>query len=153
MTAAPRQYLDRLNDWCMIYTMNKIIFQKMSENNEKRGLPKAAKVIAEVIGGVRRHESLSQAASYALLMDAEEVASLLHDKLIERNFLINRLMRLHIESDGALLPGVPVQGGLPLFIAIEELAKINPSQHPILGEIAALEKLKYMAGADDCTPH
>lgn len=111
----------------------------MSMHNEKTGLGKASKVIAEVIGGVRRHESLSQAASYALLMESEEVANLLHDKLIERNLLVNRLVALHVESGGSLLPGVPAQGGLTTFMAIEELAKTSPSMHPILGEIAALE--------------
>lgn len=120
----------------------------MSIQNEKTGISKAGKVIAEVIGGMRRHESLSQAASYALLMESEEVANLLHDKLIERNLLINRLVNMHVESDGTLLPGVPAQGGLATFMAIEELAKTNPSMHPILGEIAGIEKLKYMAGID-----
>lgn len=102
--------------------------------------------IVKVIGGARRHESLSQAASYALLMESEQVANLLHDKLIERNLLVNKLLTLHVESDGTLLDGVPAQDGLASFMAIEDLAKTDPGLHPILGEIAALEKLKYMAG-------
>jgi hypothetical protein len=120
----------------------------MNMRNEKSGIQKATKVIAEVIAGARKHESLSQAASYALLMESEEVANFLHDKLIARNLLINRLVSMQVESNGTLFPGVPAQGGLATFMAIEELAKTNPSLHPILGEIAALEKFKYMAGAD-----
>lgn len=126
--------------------MNEKLFAQMTIPNGKYGIRKASKTLAEVIGGTRRHESLSQAASYALLMESEEVANMLHDKLIERNLLVNRLVGLHVESDGALLPGVPAQGGLASFIAIEDLAKTNPTLHPILGEIAELEKLKYMAG-------
>lgn len=133
--------------------MNEKTFPLMSMHNEKTGLGKATKVIAEVIGGARRHESLSRAASYALLMESEEVANLLHDKLIERNLLVNRLVNLHVESGGTLLPGIPSRGGLATFMAIEELAKTDPGLHPILGEIAALEKLKYMAGADMGTPN
>lgn len=119
--------------------------------SKKTELSKRGKVIAEVIGGTRRHDSLSQAASYALLMESEEVANLLHDKLLERNRLINELSRLHVESGGTLLPGVPRLGGLATFMAIEDLAKTNPGLHPILGEIAALEKLKYMVGGDTRT--
>lgn len=132
----------------MLYTMNEKLFARMSAENEKPGLRKATKAIAEVIGGARRHESLSQAASYALLMECEEVANMLNDKLIERNLLVNRLVGLHVESGGTLLPGVPTEGGLASFVAVEDLAKTNPSLHPILGEIASLEKLKYMAGVN-----
>lgn len=121
--------------------------KKLAVQTSETGPKKeASNFIVKVIGGARRHESLSQAASYALLMESEQVANLLHDKLIERNLLVNKLLTLHIESDGTLLDGVPAQGGLTSFMAIEDLAKTNPSIHPILGKIAELEKLKYMAG-------
>ena len=120
----------------------------MNMHNEKSGIQKATKAIADVIAGTRKHESLSQAVSYALLMESEDVANFLHDKLIERNRLINDLVRLNVESGGTLLPSVPTDSKLAAFMAIEELAKTNPGLHPILGQVAEMEKLKYMAGAD-----
>lgn len=144
---APR--VDKTNAWRMIYTMNRDDITEMSTQNEKPGAQKATRIIAETIGGARRHESLSQAASYALLMESDEVANLLHDKLIQRNQLVTKLVSLHTESGGELFPGVTTDGGLATFMAIEELAKTNPGLHPVLGEIAALEKLKYMAGGND----
>ena len=102
--------------------------------------------MSEAIGGARKHESLTQAASYALLMESQEVASFLHDKLMERNALIYELSRQHVESGGTLLPGVPAEGGLLAFMAIEELARTNPGLHPVLKQVADLEKMKYLAG-------
>lgn len=144
--SAPR--LDETKTRRMIYTMNRDYITKMSTQNEKPGAQKATRIIAETIGGARRHESLSQAASYALLMESDEVANLLHDKLIQRNQFVTKLVNLHMESEGELFPGVTTEGGLATFMAIEELAKTKPGLHPVLGEIAALEKLKYMAGAN-----
>lgn len=118
----------------------------MNEGREKMDIGKAGRVISEVMGGARKHESLAQASSYALLLESQEVANLLHDKLMERNKLINELVALNVESAGALLPGVPVDSELAAFMAIEDLAKVSPDLHPILGRVAELEKLKYLVG-------
>jgi len=105
--------------------------------------------VARAVADRNKHESLSQAATYALLMDSKEVADFLHSKLVAKNILVNRLVKMQVESGGVLFPGVPARGGAVTFMAIEELAKTKPELHPILEEIAQLEKLKYLAGADN----
>lgn len=112
-------------------------------------LKNAGGVISDTMGGARKHESLAQASSYALLMESEEVANLLHDKLMERNKLVRELVALNVESEGSLLPGVPLGSELAAFMAIEELAKTNPGLHPLLRRVAELEKLKYLVGRHD----
>jgi hypothetical protein len=105
--------------------------------------------VARAVADRDKHESLSQAATYALLMDSKEVADFLHSKLVAKNILVNRLVRMQVESGGTLFPGVPARGGAITFMAIEELARMQPELHPILEEIAQLEKLKYLAGTDN----
>lgn len=122
----------------------------MNTGYKKMDTSKAGSVISEVLGGARKHESLAQAASYALLVESHEIAELLHNKLMERNKLVNELAKLNVESGGTLLPGIPVGSSeLAAFMAIEELAKTDPDLHPILGQVADLEKLKYMVGGAD----
>lgn len=115
---------------------------------EKMGVAEAASVLKDVMNGAHKHESLAEASSYALLKETPEVANFIHHKLIERNKLVRELSALHVASGGILLPGVPNEGGLATFMAIESLAETNPGIHPILIKIAELEKLKYMVGAD-----
>lgn len=114
------------------------------EKNER--LDRAMAELAKTASGADKHESLAKAAAYACVMENVTTATFLTEKVEERSALIHELMRLNAESGGTLLPGVPLDNELAAFLAIEALVNTNPGLHPILGQIAALEKLKYMVG-------
>lgn len=111
-----------------------------------KSLERVLGTVEKIHSGVAKHASLSDAVSYARWKEDPETATFLLGKLEERCNLVKKLRDLNAASGGALLLGVPADNSLAAFMAIEALAESNPGLHPILGEIAELEKLKYMVG-------
>lgn len=104
--------------------------------------------VIRLMEGEGVHDSLGNAALYSTLMEDTATMNALTDLLGKRCELVREMCRLNAEAGGALLPPiVPADESLEAFIAVEILAKNNPGLHPILGQIAELEKARFLAGA------
>lgn len=95
--------------------------------------------------GIGKHDSLANAALYAVMREDGGTASFMTEKVEERSALIRELMKLNAESGFMLLPQLP-HDDLGAFMAIEKLAASNPGAHEFLGRIAEIDKMRFMVG-------
>lgn len=113
--------------------------------NTTKHQDKTSQELKRIIGGADKHKSLNEAALHANLMCDDSTAEFMAGKIEERSALIRELMKLNAESGFTLLPEIP-RGELGAFMAIEEMASMNPGAHEILGKIAEIDKARFMVG-------
>lgn len=114
--------------------------------NEPLNPEVASQAIREVTTGEKKHASLGDASTWAMFNEPGPVADMIHEKFMEQTALLNELTAAHLESGGALFPGVTMEGNYATWSALHALALQDPGRHPALKKIHDLEAYKFMVG-------